>query len=242
MARQPQVARNRSCAAKKDRKIHLPPVTIYVAMRHDQPLGSTVQPPIDWEAALARHERWLRTVVLARVGEPQVVNDVMQEIALATVRQAAPLADPGKVAPWLYRVAVQQALLYRRTQGRRRRLVERFTRQVGWPEQCSDESDPLQWLLSSERRRLVREALAELPGKDAEVLLLKHTEDWSYRQLAEHLGTSCSAVESRLHRAREKLRSALRKRDLAHSELPTSGDDSTTEKPDGSDREMTKAG
>jgi len=40
-------------------------------------------------------------------------------------------------------------------------------------------------------------------------LLLKYTENWSYRQLADHLGLSASAVEARLHRARQKLRRQL---------------------------------
>ena len=48
---------------------------------------------------------------------------------------------------------------------------------------------------------------------DAEILLLKYSEDWSYRQMAEHLGMSESAVEARLHRARQKLRSELRRID-----------------------------
>jgi RNA polymerase sigma-70 factor (ECF subfamily) len=55
----------------------------------------------------------------------------------------------------------------------------------------------------------VRQAVACLPRRDAEMLLLKYTEDWSYRQLAEHLGISTSAVEARLHRARGRLRSKL---------------------------------
>jgi RNA polymerase sigma-70 factor (ECF subfamily) len=41
------------------------------------------------------------------------------------------------------------------------------------------------------------------------VLVLKYTEHWSYRQLAEHLGTTESAVEARLHRARARLRAEL---------------------------------
>ena len=45
--------------------------------------------------------------------------------------------------------------------------------------------------------------------EDGEILLLKYTEDWSYRQLAAHLGISESAVEARLHRARQRLRSEL---------------------------------
>src|SRR5205807_891828 len=80
---------------------------------------------IDWQTALAQHERWMRTVVLARVGPGGAVDEVMQEVALAAVRQQAPLADPSKVAPWLYRLAVTQSLLYRRKIGRRRKLVER---------------------------------------------------------------------------------------------------------------------
>jgi RNA polymerase sigma-70 factor (ECF subfamily) len=48
-----------------------------------------------------------------------------------------------------------------------------------------------------------------LKPRDAEILLLKYTEDWTYRQLAEHLGQSASAVEARLHRARKKMRCQL---------------------------------
>ena len=78
------------------------------------------QAAVDWQAALAEHDRWLRMVVRARVGEGQCVDDVMQEVALAAVAQRAPLADATKVAPWLYRLAVTQVLLYRRKHGRRR--------------------------------------------------------------------------------------------------------------------------
>jgi RNA polymerase sigma-70 factor (ECF subfamily) len=48
-----------------------------------------------------------------------------------------------------------------------------------------------------------------LNSKDAELLLLKYTEDWSYHELAAHLGISHSAVETRLHRARQRLRAEL---------------------------------
>ncbi len=76
--------------------------------------GRSSQASVDWQAALAAHDRWLRTIVRARVGEALVVDDVMQEVSLAAVAQRAPLADPAKVAPWLYRLAVRQVLIYRR--------------------------------------------------------------------------------------------------------------------------------
>jgi RNA polymerase sigma-70 factor (ECF subfamily) len=63
--------------------------------------------------------------------------------------------------------------------------------------------------LADEKRELIRVALDRLASRDAEILLLKYTEDWSYRELAEHLGISHSAVEARLHRARARLRCEL---------------------------------
>ena len=172
-----------------------------------QPAAKTL--PVDWPAALARHDRWLRTVVFARVGEPQAVDDVMQEVSLAAVAQRSPLADPAKVSPWLYRLAVTQSLLYRRKQGRRRRLAEHYAARLAAAGPPGKEPDPLAWLLAEERREMVRLALTRLPKREAEMLLLKYTEDWSYRDIAERLGISPAAVQARLHRARQRLRDEL---------------------------------
>ncbi len=172
---------------------------------------------IDWQAALAEHDRWLRTVVGARLGEPQAVDEVMQEVALAAVRQRSPIADASKVAPWLYRLAVTQSLLYRRKQGRRRNLTRRYAQRYRPAEQDTRHVDPLDWLLREERREWVRQAVARLPRRETEILLLKYIEGWSYRQLAEHLGISRSAVEARLHRARKRLRTELAAMDVVEA-------------------------
>jgi RNA polymerase sigma-70 factor (ECF subfamily) len=171
----------------------------------DGPAGRS----IDWAAALVQHDRWLRTVVLARLGERQAVDEVIQEVSLAAVAQRTPLVDPSKVAAWLYRLAVRQSLLYRRQQGRQNKLTGRYARWAGGRPGARDEPDPLGWLLQDERRQRVLDALERLSGRDAEILLLKYTEGWSYRELADHLGLSTSAVEARLHRVRRRLREEL---------------------------------
>ena len=102
-----------------------------------------------------------------------------------------------------------QSLLYRRKQGRRRKLTDHYARDRRPTEEDSRELDPLGWLIAEERRQLVRTALGRVPKRDAEILLLKYTEDWSYRDLAAHLGTTESAVQTRLHRARQRLRGEL---------------------------------
>jgi RNA polymerase sigma-70 factor (ECF subfamily) len=170
--------------------------------------GAVAKTGLDWQALLAEHAHWLRTIVYARLREPGAVEEVMQEVALAAVRQSAPLADPTKVAPWLYRLAVRQCLLYRRKCGRRRKLTERYIERCR-PEERGGSADPLAWLLAEERRRLVRVAMDRLPRRDAEILLLKYTENWSYDRIAKQLGASHSAIEARLHRARARLRAEL---------------------------------
>ena len=203
-------------------KIFGPAETIFTVMTQPNSSGGSGGPAntpnVDWQAALAAHDRWLRTVVTARVGERQAVEEVMQEVSLAAVRQQSPLADPTKVAPWLYRLAVTQSLLYRRKLGRRRKLTEGYARRARPSEEDHREPDPLGWLLTEERRQLVRTALARLPRRDAEILLLKYTEDWSYRDLAEHLGISRTAVQARLHRARQRMRAGLAALDVVEAE------------------------
>jgi RNA polymerase sigma-70 factor (ECF subfamily) len=159
-------------------------------------------------AALAEHGRWLRTVLVARGVDRGALDEVMQDIAAEAMRCAPQLRKASRSAAWLYRLAVLQVLLYRRRVGRRRKLAARFADSGAAPAEAV-EHDPLAWLLAEEAQRLVRQAIATLPPRDGEILLLKYTEDFSYAQLAERLGISTSAVEARLHRARARMRTAL---------------------------------
>jgi RNA polymerase sigma factor (sigma-70 family) len=164
---------------------------------------------MQWEISLRQHERWLRTVVFSRVGEAEAVDEIMQEVALAAAEQAARPETPDRIAPWLYRVAIRQTLLYRRKCGRRRRLTERYAEQHPPVERDMRVSDPLDWLIAQERRLLLQAALRRLPARDAEILRLKYSEDWTCQEIATRLGISVSAAEARLHRARRRLRHEL---------------------------------
>ena len=165
---------------------------------------------IDWQAELDQHHRWLKSIVFARLGEPAAVDDVMQEIAMAAVRQSAPINDATKVGPWLYRLAVRQTLLYRRKMGRKRKLTRRYAERFRPTEvERSTECNPVQWLLADERQALVRAAVEQLRPSDTQILMLKYYENWNYHKIAAHLGVSHSAVEARLHRARGRLRQLL---------------------------------
>lgn len=174
----------------------------------DAPSGN-VAAKIDWAAALDEHQTWLRTVIAARVGEAAAVEEIFQEVSLAAVRQKSPILDPTKVAPWLYRLAVIHSLLYRRKMGRKRKLLERYQEKVPIPDHDVRQIEPLEWLLAEERKKTVAQAMKKLPKNLQELLMLKYVHDWSYKEMADKLGTSVSAVQARLHRARASLREKL---------------------------------
>ena len=161
-----------------------------------------------WSARLMLHARWLRAVIVARSGDVSAIDEIYQEVALAVAKQKEDLPE-DRVAPWLYRIAVRQALLHRRRLGRQKRIDRDYRLRRSSDTESESSLDPLVWLLSDERQQLVRRAIQRLHAKDAELLMLKYSESWSYHELANHLGISHSAVETRLHRARQRLRAEL---------------------------------
>ena len=142
----------------------------------------------------------------ARLGERQAVDEVLQEVSLAAVRPRTRSTRPGSRAGCIAWRSARRCSIGGRGVGSTS-SPGRYARKVR--DEGRRPPDPLGWLLLDERLALVREALGKLPARDAEILLLKYTENWSCRDLAQHLGQTEAAIESRLHRARGRLRDEL---------------------------------
>jgi len=159
---------------------------------------------IDWAAQFEHHRPWLRKVLRCRVGDCHEVEDLLQEIALAVFRGSSRPSQPERVAPWLYRLAVRQAVNFHRRLGRKSNPVPRSDL-----DQFSIQLDPLAWIVAGEQQVLLTQAIERLGSVDREILMLKYTENWTYQQLAQHLGVKVRTVEYRLMRARNRLRRLL---------------------------------
>ncbi len=155
------------------------------------------------------NESWLRTVVRSRISEPEAVEDIMQNIALALVRQRESLGELNRVGAWLYQVAVKQVLMYRRTRGRRRRFEDRLQTQAGAGTVGTSPLNPAESVLAAEKKEQVQAALEGLNELDRQILMLKYVKGWTYRQLSDHLGVKEDTVEYRLMKARKNLRRLL---------------------------------
>lgn len=172
---------------------------------------------IDWAGALVENERWLRMVVRSRMRDAHATDEVMQDFALAVLKQKAGPSDPEKVAPWLYRVAIRQTINHRRRSGRQRRLIENVAQQQGGAEAI--QSSPRDWVLAEESQAGMHLALDRLSVSDRDILLLKYTEGWTYKGIAKHLGIKTKTVEHRLLKARRALRIQLREQGIEEKSL-----------------------
>ena len=168
--------------------------------------GHDEHPAIDWPLVWREHGPWLRTVLLARLRDAHAVDEIFQEMALIVLRKPHRWPDKKKLGPWLYRVAIRQVQLYRR-----KRMSGRAgaSLQQGWEPLDASAIEPAAWLIDREAESYVRAALGELSGQNREILMLRHAQNWTYRQIAEHLDISLDKVVYRLGRARRALKSKL---------------------------------
>ncbi len=148
-------------------------------------------------------------------------RDVVQATLMQVTRRVGSFRGDSSFSTWLFRVTANEALMLMRSQRRHRsRLVEGldFEDLDNLPAANDREGDNRSDAnaVASERDARVREALEELPASYRDVVALHYHMDLGLQEIAARLETTESAVRSRLHRARSRLRTILEKGPLAH--------------------------
>ena len=154
-----------------------------------------------------RHSDWVRAVIFGVLCDRERIDDVAQQVWTTFWEQIGQLRDPGRWRPWLYRLARNAAVDAGRDSTRRKRAAERL---ADAPPSEGTDHGPGVAAEHGERNRAVAEALAALPALYREPFVLRHVQGWSYRQISEVMGLRIDTVETRLVRARRRLREALR--------------------------------
>jgi len=156
-----------------------------------------------------RHADGLFAVVVRLCADAHEAEEVTQEAFLRAWRGLPGFRGDAQFFTWLYRIGVNEAR--RRADGRRRRAEVGV---VSLDEQREQESpdrsvQPADRAEQSDLRRLLEAAIAALPADHRAALVLRDVEGLSTTQAAAVLGLREAAFKSRLHRAREMLRSGL---------------------------------
>ncbi len=141
-------------------------------------------------------------------------RDITQSTLMQIVRRVGSFRGDSTFSTWLFRVTANEALMAMRAQRRHRaRLVEGLDLEdLGNLPAANDAAGEQRADVSaavSERDAHVRRAIAELPNDYRDVVALHYSQDLGLQEIASRLSTTESAVRSRLHRARSRLRAIL---------------------------------
>jgi len=169
-----------------------------------------------FEILLDRYGDAVVTFCYAFLRNREAAEDIGQETFLRVYRNAARYKPLAKFTTWLYRIAANLCINELKKGKLRRamsldepagsdsdgtRIVERI---------ASDARQPLSEAELREAHQLVEKAIEHLPEDQRATIVLVEHHNLSYREIADVLGVTVSAIKMRVKRARETLREMLR--------------------------------
>ena len=159
-----------------------------------------------FEILVRRHEKTIFNLVYRMLGDYDDAAEVSQEVFLSAYRAIGQFRGDANFSTWLYRIALNHATTRRRSMSSR----QQKTVPIDDMEPLSDpELGPAETLERKEIRERVQLALNKLEPDDATMILLRDLQDISYDEVARVLEIPVGTVKSRLHRARQALKTQL---------------------------------
>jgi RNA polymerase sigma-70 factor (ECF subfamily) len=140
-------------------------------------------------------------------------QDAVQDAFVAAFRSLDTFQRGSRVSTWLYRIAINAALMKLRARTRRREdPIDGSPAPLGFqtaPVALAPQPRADELLEQGETRALVRACIDRLPESYRTVLVLRDLEGLGTAEAAPILGVSNDALKMRLHRARQALRKLL---------------------------------
>lgn len=154
-----------------------------------------------------QYVRVVFSVCRKMTGSKEEAEDAAQDVFIKVFSSIDSFRADSKLSTWIYRISVNVCL-----NRQRRKKIIKFLSFDFWNEEneLTDENiTPSKSIERSELQKIVRDAINELPAKQKTALILSRYEEKSYKEIAEIMEVSLSAVESLLFRAKENLAKKL---------------------------------
>jgi RNA polymerase sigma-70 factor (ECF subfamily) len=177
---------------------------------------SAARAPLSVEEIYRRYAPRVQRLVRRLLGNEADAEDATQEVFVHVLERLPTFRGECAFPTWLYRVALNTALAYRRRRAIRETCplpegladVVQTTRHGG--RRHHEATGPVRELLRHEAQQRVDAAIASLPPAYREVVERADLEERPCEDVARELGLSLAAVRNRLRRARGLLRARLR--------------------------------
>jgi RNA polymerase sigma-70 factor, ECF subfamily len=167
-----------------------------------------------FEAIVRQHAPRMLTVARRFLPGEQDCEDAVQDALVSAYRSIADFDRKSQLGTWLHRITVNACLMKLRARSRRPEtsidnLLPQFD-DTGHRVSCDPAwSNGLERLVVKDLQSLVRRSIDRLPQSYRLVLLLRDIEEQSTADTARQLNCSEANVKTRLHRARQALRTLL---------------------------------
>lgn len=157
---------------------------------------------------VARYKSRFYAMAWRFTGNAQDAEDLCQEIFLQVFRNLASFRGQSQLSTWLYRVALNRCLSYRRNAGRRPPVAPDAT---ALSFMTDPGPTPEELALRQDRQASVQQVLQCLGPRYQQVIELIYFQQCTQTEAAAILGIAPRTVETRLRRARQKLKPLLEK-------------------------------
>ena len=160
-----------------------------------------------FEELVRRYQRPIAAYVYRMVGDYEAALDLTQEVFIKVYNSLRRYRSEFKFSTWIYKIAHNSAVDHLRRQGgREQALLREFDgEQYDLPVE-SHRPSPEQESERAERRAEIEQVVSQLPTAYRELVVLRHSHDLSYDEIAEVTGLPLGTVKNRLFRAREVMR------------------------------------
>lgn len=163
-----------------------------------------------FEELVRRYQRPIAVYVYRMIGDYEAALDLTQEVFIKVYGSLARYRPEFKFSTWIYKIAHNSAIDHLRRHATREQSLTSGTE--GEPRELPLESrrlTPEQESERAERRAEIEAVVRHLPGMYRELIVLRHSHDLSYDEIAEVTGLPLGTVKNRLFRAREVMRQQL---------------------------------
>ena len=150
-----------------------------------------------------RYERPLFSFILKFVKERSSAEDVFQQTWMKAIRGLDGYREKGKFSSWLFGIANNACVDHVRKQARSK--IDDFKSEEGLDSFRSDDQDPEDAAIESERKAWLNEAISNLPPEQKEVVLLRLHGEMPFKEIAKMLNTPLNTVLGRMHYAMRHL-------------------------------------
>ncbi|HOD54645.1 MAG TPA: sigma-70 family RNA polymerase sigma factor [Candidatus Cloacimonadota bacterium] len=158
--------------------------------------------PIDWEVFIKDKAKKLYHYILKYVSYHEDAEDIVQNTFLELYKNTHKL-DEEYYEQWLYRVAHNKSinLLKQNTSKRKKQGEIELSVPVFTEDKYSDENE--------KKKAIIRQCFSSLKPKYALALELQFYQNKSYKEIADIMDITPSAVESLLVRAKKEMKKKL---------------------------------